>query len=862
MIPVKLKLKNFLSYGDSVPPLDFTQFHVACLSGANGQGKSSLLDAVTWSIWGEGRKASQERKADYSLLRMGQEDMQVEFVFDLEGDRYRIIRTFSHVGKSSKAGLEFQAYDQKENKYISLTCPSTRETQERIIKTLRIDYHTFINSAFILQGRANEFSKKTARERKEVLSEILGLSRYDELANLAKSYLKEINNTIMAKDSRLEYIAQELAQIDFYKGRIKELSEDHSRVSQKIKEKEEQINKLKERVGFLQHKSDEFDESIRRIEQLGQEIVRGEKEIELKKEEIASCEEIISHKETILTESKDYQRFNAENNELTLKLQEIRKVEEEKILIERKIESERADLVIEIRNKKDRYKDLAVKAEQKEKSKTELLELEKKMGDIKLLEEESERIQEKGNKLNMQLVSIKNQMEKLEGDIGNNEEKMRLLRENPEGECPLCEAKLNADRKKKIEANLNKEIKLTSSEIEKLKKEQNESYIQKEELISKWKEIKESIKDKNTWQQQLSKVQLEYKESEQAAKLLIDLQKEIKKIEKIIEGKNYATEEQRGFKKLEEQIKNISYDEERHGQLNRKIEELQNAPVERAKLEEVEKKIDPLRTALVEWQENYRQKDADFKDLEIKIEEIKIELKELPSLKERLTQEEQLLKSDLTIKEEILEERGGYQSKFEQCLKLEKEKKEMEKELEKSRREKDIYEKLIVAFGKNGIQALIIENALPEIEEEANNLLAKLTSNSTQITMESLRDLKSGRLKETLEIKISDELGVRDYELYSGGEAFRIDFSLRIALSKLLARRAGTRLRTLVIDEGFGTQDEEGLDNIIEAIQSISDDFDKILVITHLEALKDAFPVRIEVTKIPEIGSRFKIIRS
>ncbi|GAI74393.1 unnamed protein product, partial [marine sediment metagenome] len=239
-----------------------------------------------------------------------------------------------------------------------------------------------------------------------------------------------------------------------------------------------------------------------------------------------------------------------------------------------------------------------------------------------------------------------------------------------------------------------------------------------------------------------------------------------------------AIEEQKELKKFEERIKNIGYDEERHLQLNRKIEGLHNAPVERARLEEIEKKIDSLRTALAEWQKNYQQKDLDFKNLEKKIEEIKMELKELPSLKERLTQEEQLLKSDLILREGILEERGGYQSKFEQCLKLKKEKKEMKEELEKSRQDKNIYEKLIMAFGKNGIQALIIENVLPEIEEEANNLLAKLTSNSTQITIESLRDLKSGRLKETLEIKISDELGVRDYELYSGGEAFRIDFSL------------------------------------------------------------------------------------
>ncbi|MBA7712242.1 hypothetical protein ES703_121214 [subsurface metagenome] len=280
------------------------------------------------------------------------------------------------------------------------------------------------------------------------------------------------------------------------------------------------------------------------------------------------------------------------------------------------------------------------------------------------------------------------------------------------------------------------------------------------------------------------------------------------------------------------------------------------------RLEEAEKKIDSLKDTLAGRENNQRSRELDLKDLGENIKKIRIELEGLISLQDELTRREESLKFDLDTREEISGQRGGYESKFEQCLKLKEEKKEIGNELKKSHKEKDIYEKLIVAFGKNGIQALIIENALPEIEEEANNLLARLTSNGTQVTMESLKDLKSGRLKETLEIKISDELGVRDYELYSGGEAFRIDFSLRIALSKLLAKRAGTRLRTLVIDEGFGTQDEEGLDNIVEAIQSISDDFDKILVITHLEALKNAFPVKIEVTKLPEIGSQFKIIKS
>ena len=862
MIPVKLALKNFLSYGEDVPPLDFTQFHIACLSGNNGQGKSALLDALTWAVWGEGRKASQEKKADNSLLRIGQKDMQVEFVFDLEGDRYRIIRTFSLVKKSSRSGLEFQVFNQEDSEYISLTCPSTRETQEKITKTLRIDYQTFINSAFILQGRIDEFSRKSARERKEILSEILGLSRYDELANLAKSHLREINNNIMTKESRLEYIYQEMANLDFYKEKIKELSERYKDISRKIKTEETKVGKLKEEINLLKHKSEQSAELEDRIEQYRQEIVRGQKQIELRKKEIIDCEKIIFQKEKVLVDFKNYQKFNTENNEFSRKLQKIRKIEEEKVLTERKIESERADLEVEVRNKKYRYKDLEIRAEQGIKNRTKVLELEKKMKEIKLLEEQSEEIRQKGSELNVKINSIKGQIERLEKDNKDNQEKLRLLRENPEGECPLCEAKLNAERKRKIEDNINKEISLNLNKVEKLKREVEESSKQKIKLVEKWRETNQRLKDKDVWQQKLSKAYLEREESTQAAKLMVGLQEEIKKLEKTIQEKRYALGEQKRLKEFEGQIKNIGYDEVKHHQLNRKIEELSGAPLEKVKLEEAEKKIDSLRDGLSELKESYQQKELDLKDLEKKKEKIGIELKELPFLKEKLVQVEKVLNSDQTLKDKILEERGGYQSKFDQCLKLGKEKKEISKELEKSRKEQNIYEKLIIAFGKNGIQALIIENALPEIGEEANYLLAKLTNNSTQISIESLRDLKSGGIKETLDIKISDELGIRDYELYSGGEAFRIDFSLRIALSKLLTRRAGTKLRTLVMDEGFGTQDEEGIDNLVQAIQSIRDDFDKILVITHLESLKNSFPVRIEVTKLSGIGSRFKIIKN
>ena len=77
-------------------------------------------------------------------------------------------------------------------------------------------------------------------------------------------------------------------------------------------------------------------------------------------------------------------------------------------------------------------------------------------------------------------------------------------------------------------------------------------------------------------------------------------------------------------------------------------------------------------------------------------------------------------------------------------------------------------------------------------------------------------------------------------------------------LSKLLAHRAGAPLPTLFIDEGFGTQDAAGRERILEVLQAIAEDFQCILVITHMEEVKDSFPVRIEVQKTPN-GSTFTL---
>ena len=175
------------------------------------------------------------------------------------------------------------------------------------------------------------------------------------------------------------------------------------------------------------------------------------------------------------------------------------------------------------------------------------------------------------------------------------------------------------------------------------------------------------------------------------------------------------------------------------------------------------------------------------------------------------------------------------------------------------RQRQRVYQELALAFGHNGIQALMIENLLPQLEAETNQLLGRLSAHQLHVQFVTQRASKRGqRLIDTLDILIADPRGTRPYETYSGGEAFRVNFALRLALARLLAQRSGRALQLLIIDEGFGTQDQQGCDRLVAAINAIAADFACILTVTHIPHFRAAFPTRIDVVKTAQ-GSQLAL---
>ncbi len=1017
MIPVSLALKNFLSYGEDVPPLDFTEFDIACLSGNNGHGKSAILDAMTWALWGEARKASGDRSPADGLLRLGSTDMRVEFDFDLEGDRYRVIRKFQRrkSASSNTASLDFQVFDQTSNGFKALTESSARQTQDRINATLRMNYETFINSAFILQGRVDEFTKKTPHKRKEILADILDLQQYDALVELAKKHKGDAITAEAIVTERLKTIQEEVSHQAEYEHEFDRLTQRIEELDQQIAAQEATRHALQQQQAELLTKQAQLQEKQQQTQQLASETAQLARRISRQQDDIRALQAILDQREAILSDAERYEALQRENRQREQQAQETRGLQTRQTAFEQAItqarheleterktlRSQQAQLDAQLRDSEhlrkraqeiqdgfQNYRETKRSDEQLDEARNDADRLERAIsaakGDIDrqqarlladvdaltrrltevraLAEElpehearvaqyhrlvaeahrltgELEQKKEIGMQGRARLETLETQRQRVQTQLDDAREKFELLKRSDTPECPLCASTLDAQKKEELDAHFQRELLTFEQELARNGMEQRDQQASLERLRVEYKQLEEQASAVERQREELrsaehaaqqsrdAAIELErmaqeqYRLNEQlqrkafaleAHQQLDDLQntltalaydskehqalkqrrkslekyegehaaltaalerehailaelpeiaQKIADIQRTLDLQEFAHAERAECETLRAQIAAIGYDEREHARIREELPRLQPALTRKAELDQAEKSLGQLQQTLDEWRQEHQQKQVRLSEAEADTQQFERDLAALPAVEQALHEQRTALESLQRERDQAIQEQGVYEHKYQRCLELAEEQRHKIEEQTACKRDVELYGDLVSIFGKNGIQSYLIQNAIPDIEDEANVILSRLTQNRTHITIESLKDLQSGGTKETLDIKISDELGTRSYEMYSGGEAFRVDFAIRIALSKLLAKRAGTRLRTLVIDEGFGTQDAQALEQLVEAIKAISVDFEKILVITHLETLKDAFPVRIEVVKYPDTGSQYQVVR-
>ena len=890
MIPHKLQLKNFLSYGPQLQTVDFSGHSLICLSGKNGHGKSALLDAMTWAIWGQARKVTGAAKADQGLLRLGQTHMLVIFDFEVNGTAYRIRREYMETFNKPVAVLEFGSINPETQEFIPLTDKTIRTTQAKIEQTLRLDFDAFANSAFLRQGNSNEFSKKTPKDRKYVLASILGLDQYEAIRKQALEKIKDAtakkNGLTLLQEKRMADLAthEQLQQeLHTFHDAMKNITSEEQVLQKKYtlyQTRKKELEKEQQHYSLLNLQLQQIQNAYSISMSRMRDIRSTWRTVNAKKHSLPLVQQLEQQKKDILAHIATHQKLFQSNLEYKA---ELLRITQELHAIEQQHKNEIARLQHKALLDLER-----LSAEQSNKQKIiTLLEDEYKKNEL-----EYTAIGEKRTTLEKTIVAQTINQETLKqaeaslekrknsyqsfvtlGNIINTELKSIIQKKNlihaDDPSCPLCEQNLSAARKRLLSTNFNKQESFLKHRLERLRRiipSLKDSLLLQHEQLQKNKEVYQTtqqaiaqIKDLVRTQDKIALNNIEITAKIVALQQEITLVTEtiqtqhnvVKKIslDTPIENNSQHIQLHAHKKTIEQQLNDTPCDSRHYEQkqkelalLEKQLTEYEHVQADVAHQESRAAEISTLCTTLKQLKRDIARITAEydhFKEIEIK----------LSALVEQEKQHHDALMIIQTKKDSLLQTQGRIEAEQKRLAKTKKEFEEEEKNIAQLNAIIDDYHIICNATGKDGIQALLIEDAIPEIEQEANQLLAQLTNNQAHIFIESLRDLKKGGTKETLDIKISDQNGIRPYELFSGGEAFRIDFALRIAISKLLARRAGTALQTLIIDEGFGSQDDEGLSHIMDALHAIQNNFSKIIVVSHLPAMKDQFPVQFVVQK-------------
>ncbi len=1033
MIPYRLSLHNFLSYQTAV--LAFQGLHTACICGPNGAGKSSLLEAITWVLWGESRAALED-----DVIHQGAAEARVDFIFKNQQQIYRVLRS-RH--RQQTTVLEFQVAqaqgtqapgtqapgtqasshttpeDLQSLQFRSLTAKGVRATQDLITATLKLDYETFVNSAYLRQGRADEFMLKRPSDRKQVLADLLKLDQYDRLAEKAKTQARDYRIQANLLKQNLDRLAPQLQQqqaiqtehqvllaslaalqaeqerdrqrldqyqtqqqqrlgweqeLQFQRQQRDRLLQDQERLTQEaqtlngqqidlaarmaeaaaiqqgyqqwlslqtrdegLAQAAEQYRALQEQQQTLQITLDQQQgDLIRQLAQVQQQLTA------LETDE-ASLQQLLDKAPSIEAAFATYQTARSHLQTLDQRQAEAAPLLQRHTLVAHELQSAQMRLQTRLETLQQQHQTFHEKQTWLPQVHAEYEATRRQVEYLEQRQQLQTQIRDKG-------LERRGFLERLQAHLIDDEALLAELNrkevtlEDPQTPCPLCNHPLDEDHRRFAQEQyegdrqtLNERIWVVTEQIATSKKE---IAILRQE----YRAIERDIKTYNGFLQRLGQLKQQLNASQELLHQLETLTQEIEQLSAQLQGQTYEPDLQTEYQQLSQALADLGYDERDHALAKGEVERWRWAKLKHVELRHIQTRWTQLQAQRPEWEaqrcsleeqlaqleqgelqqqlqqlqtqltaldysptahNQLRQALREAQPWQLRYQELLQAQQQLPLLQERIalvlqqqattqtslngiaqqiTQTTQALESSADLREAIAQldsqiqqrrqrldraiaEQGRLQQQQQQFEALTVQFQDQQQQYETCQYQQQIQQELAQAFGKNGIQALMIENVLPQLEREANQILARLSANQLHVqfvTQKAQRrgqksSSKSGeKLIDTLDIRIADAKGTRPYETYSGGEAFRVNFSIRLALARLLAQRSGTALQLLIVDEGFGTQDTEGCDRLIAAINAIAADFACILTITHMPQFKEAFQARIEITKT-EKGSQLAI---
>lgn len=833
MKPIRIAIHNL----GAIPSADIDLTGITCCSiaGPNGAGKSTAFTiAPMFALFGTTKAGT---SADDSV-RTGTSEMSVCFDFDHQGSVWRVIRTRSTKGKG-KSTLELQR--QSGELWASESGASIAETQKKIINLIGLDEETFSSSSMILQGRANEFTSRPAGQRKAILAQILQLDQYENLQDAARAKVQVANISLERDKAMLTAIDARLADRPAMQDDLVSANMLLADTAELEKKAGAGIALGREELAKLQLRKQQADGIMKQISAQQDSLEQKLQARTVQQDRLDKAGAYLQDEQSIMTAAADYDRIRDQVTALQAKDDQRKSLARDGEQITRDLEQ------IESRLKKV-HMDIA-DTEQLLDAKPDLEHAAAMQNHFKDILDGFTRDKESFDDCNSRLAEmdadilaksrlIKTEAEAKVREIGLYEDRAKML---SDAKC------IDIDR---AECRFLADAKLAEAKAKELTDAHEQWSAQKKAFMASLSGQRNEIMDRRDAisydPAAHAKVKVRYDRILEQVSQLKSLEGSAKLLETLWAQRVDLETRQAALNERRHQLR------EDYRKLRDELAELPSLSEQLSKMEKFVK-MRELLPAIREQQKSAQEQvvalDAEIEALQQRIDELEQQYFDTvpegglisgwnDALAERQREMDNIRQDINAVNIRI----GALTAKLEALDKDASDREEIASRMAPLAKELTRWQMLVKAFGRDGIPALIIENAVPELERIANEILGQMSGGKHNLRFETQRELKSkAGMAETLDIIVGDWAGERIYETFSGGEQLRIDFAIRFALAELLARRAGSRIDWICVDEGFGSQSDEYLPLVIDAVKSIASRFGMVLVISHVKQVQEAF---------------------
>ena len=784
--------------------IDLSQNKLVVLVGRNGTGKTSILDAIFWCLYDETIKGL---KGDSVVTHKVGKDCYVRLTFSINSTKYEIHNYRKHTKfKNTKILI-------RDGKQIS-TDMDVAETNN-IIQNIFMPKDIFTNSLLFSTFVRNSFTELTHSGQKDILDQLLGFEKYNEMHQKVSTAIVEENNVFSEKKKTYDKLKYEL---DGLKAQLPRDIELYTEIQNNTKargiEYEEKIKLAKKQISSLTYSEEEYNSCNKALEKSKEEISKVNNkidninsQIDTEKKSIRETQhnlyqaEIQAVKDSIIVKIDDIKNKESDYFQNTYNTQLIN-AEKEYLLTKNSLDNFNSNTQSKLDNIEKR---LLLELNKVEEPYTEAykgildaiykLELE-----IRTL---SNRDSQDRYSYNLQVEELKNIKEnkdfctlckqplsdKTHIDIKRKElsseikELEKVISTNLKtAEKFNIDLKVLNSEKTKIEEQIQSKKdalyakadsasnKVRSSSEDELKDINNKLQIENEKISKLKKEFVEKQNTNNSEIQKLKEQELyelnciKYKYKEQYDNLILELNKKTESSRKELETLKsiYQDDIDKFIKSLEDLVKNKSVIETATTSINLYMDEVK-------KLKEIFKRDG------IEYKKNI---DTLKKKIEVSENEFKIIEEEFDKIKENI--------NILTFWKK--------------------------------------------AFSDIGIKSVLLDESIPFLNKRAKEL-SDLTE-YIRISFSSQTVLKSGKTNNKFSINAINSKYLSEYEEFSAGEMRLTNIIILLCLRDLMEKMAGKKINLLLLDEILDSLDEQNSEIAAKIIQHLSKDF-FVLLITH-----------------------------